>query len=82
MEKSEANDRIFHTTGLGKLPHTILTEAADDRRGRSDSGIDPVEGDPLNQAPMFMMAEDWNPALLSQRELLSPDGADSNQAAR
>ena len=33
VEKSEANDRIFHTTGLGKLPHTILTKAADDRGG-------------------------------------------------
>ena len=37
VEKSEANDRLYHTTGLAKLPHTILTKVADTRRGRSDS---------------------------------------------
>ena len=44
VEKSEANDRIFCTTGLGKLPHTILTAAAaaDDHLERSYSGIDSV----------------------------------------
>ena len=40
VEKSEANDSIFHTTGLGKLPHTILTKAADDHHEQSYSGID------------------------------------------
>ena len=43
MEKSEANDSIFRTTGLGKLPHTILKMAAEDQRGRSDSGWDSVD---------------------------------------
>ena len=38
----EANDIIYHTTGLGKLPHTILTKAADDHHERSYSGIDSV----------------------------------------
>ena len=44
VEKSEANDIIYHTNGLGKLPHTILTAAAaaDDHLERSYSGIDSV----------------------------------------
>ena len=42
MEKLEANDSIFRTTGFGKLPHTILKMAAEDQRGRSDSGWDSV----------------------------------------
>ena len=46
VEKSEANDSIFHTTGLGKLPHTILTIAADDQRGRSDLVLDSVVNHP------------------------------------
>ena len=40
VEKSEANDIIYHTTVLGKLPHTILTKAADNHHELSYSGID------------------------------------------
>ena len=47
VEKSEANDSIFRTTGLGKLPHTILKMAAEDQRGRSDSGWDSVDAAPV-----------------------------------
>jgi len=35
--------RIFHTTGFGKLLHTILNKAADNRRGRSDLRWDSVD---------------------------------------
>ena len=70
MEKSEANDSIFHTTGLEKLPHTILTIAADDRRGRSDSVLDSDDKDPKVELVLIGEGGDFSVEMILSGPLL------------